>query len=166
MENKLPGTTAKDLIDALQLIPHPEGGFYRESYRNSESIITAENNTRNINTAIYYLLDNADKSHFHRIKSDELWFFHQGNPLEIVFIKDSCIHVITLGNDISNGEVPQAVIPANIWFGSKVKDAKGYSLVSCAVAPGFDFEDFEMAERKNLLELYPDLRKAIEEFTR
>lgn len=154
------------LIANLQLIPHPEGGFYRETYRSDEVIVTKEGNSRHVSTAIYYLLENEDKSHFHRIKSDELWFFHQGQPLEIVFIEKGRAVSIILGNDLENGEIPQARVPANIWFGSRVKDARGYSLVSCTVAPGFDFADFEMAKREELLQQYPDLKDIIEEFTR
>ena len=157
---------AKDLIKSLQLIPHPEGGFYKETYRSSQTIITGENKNRNINTAIYYLLENADKSHFHRIESDELWFFHQGQPLEIVFIRDEQRATIILGNDITKGQVPQARIPAHTWFASKIENAEGYSLVSCTVAPGFDFADFEMADRNDLIQQYPNLKDTIEEFTK
>ncbi|MES3016493.1 MAG: cupin domain-containing protein [Bacteroidota bacterium] len=158
--------TAKDLIQHLQLLPHPEGGFYKETYRSAETLVNAQGNTRNISTAIYYLLEDEDKSHFHRIKSDELWFFHQGEALEIVSIEDGRLSTIILGNNLAKGEVPQARIPANAWFGSHVKDKQGYCLVSCTVAPGFDFADFEMAKRSDLLKEFPDFKKAIEEFTR
>jgi uncharacterized protein len=155
----------KELIQKLQLKAHPEGGFYRETYRSTESILTDNGKGRNISTAIYYLLENQDKSLFHRIKSDELWFFHQGQPLEILVIKGTRLVIILLGNDIEKGEVPQAIIPANCWFASSVKNATGYSLVSCTVAPGFDFEDFELAGRENLIQEFPHLKNIIEKYT-
>lgn len=155
----------KELIHKLQLLVHPEGGFYRETYRSTESIITGKEQVRNISTAIYYLLQNEDKSHFHRIQSDELWFFHQGQPMEINIIHDSQLITIHLGNDLENGEVPQAIIPANCWFAASVKNATGYSLVSCTVAPGFDFSDFELANREGLVQQYPHLKYSIEKYT-
>lgn len=156
---------AQELIKTLQLKPHPEGGYYKETYRSKDTMQVHPDKNRNISTAIYYLLENKDKSHFHRIQSDELWFFHQGEPLEVVAIIDEKEVRIVLGNDIAAGHLPQAVIPAHTWFGSHVKDGKGYSLVSCTVAPGFDFADFEVAERKELIRRYPHLEKLIREFT-
>lgn len=158
--------TAKDIIDKLQLKPHPEGGFYSETYRSAERITNNYGNKRSVCTAIYYMLEKEDRSHFHRIKSDELWFFHAGEPLEIVMLQNGEIKTILLGNNIQNGEVPQAIIPANTWFAAKIKNGKGFSLVSCTVAPGFDFEDFELAKRDDLIQQYPNLKKIIEEFTR
>jgi len=156
---------AKDLIQKLQLKPHPEGGYYAETYRSSQIILTNEGKSRNISTAIYYLLENKDKSHFHRIQSDELWFFHQGEPLEIVTLHNRKASSIILGNNVENGEIPQAIIPANIWFASKIITGIGYSLVSCTVAPGFDFLDFEIANREDLIQQFPHLKNRIEEFT-
>lgn len=155
----------KELIQKLQLKAHPEGGFYSETYRSTESIVTDSGKVRNTSTAIYYLLENEDKSHFHRIQSDELWFFHQGQPLEINVIIGTQFKIILLGNDIEKGEVPQAIIPANSWFASSIKNASGFSLVSCTVAPGFDFEDFELASRENLIQEYPHLKTIIEKYT-
>lgn len=157
--------TSKELVQKLNLLPHPEGGFYRETYR-SEQVLTLDNGVkRNANTSIYYLLEDNDKSAFHKIKSDELWFFHLGNTLEIVFIENDQLKTILLGSAIENGEVLQAKIPANTWFGSRVKDGKGFSLVSCTVAPGFDFADFELADRDDLLTQYPHLKSMIQCFT-
>ncbi|UOQ71049.1 cupin domain-containing protein [Hymenobacter cellulosilyticus] len=158
--------SAQTIIDTLQLLPHPEGGYYKETYRAATSITTETGASRNVSTAIHYLLADADKSHFHRIQSDELWFFHQGQALEIVFIQDKQLVTITLGNAIERGEVPQAMIPANVWFGARVKGEAGFALVSCTVAPGFDFQDFELGRREALLQEYPHLRAAIEQFTR
>ncbi|MEO7988700.1 MAG: cupin domain-containing protein [Chryseolinea sp.] len=154
------------LIQTLQLQPHPEGGFYKETYRSNQSVTNNEGQSRNVSTAIYYLLENEDKSHFHRIKSDELWYFHQGQALEIVSIQNNNLVTILLGNDLSKGEVPQAMIPANTWFASKVKNDVGFSLVSCSVAPGFDFADFEMAKRQDLIQLFPHVKDVIVKFTK
>ena len=156
----------KEIVDKLGLQEHPEGGFYKETYRSHQTIETDKNVYRNISTAIYFLLENENKSLFHRIKSDELWFFHQGEALEIVFIKEGVLNTIILGNNLENGEVVQATIPANTWFASRVKNLKGYSLVSCTVAPGFDFTDFELAKREDLLNEFPNLKETIEKFTK
>lgn len=156
----------KEIVEKLGLQEHPEGGFYKETYRSHQTIETDKNVYRNISTAIYFLLENENKSLFHRIKSDELWFFHQGEALEIVFIKEGVLNTIILGNNLENGEVVQATIPANTWFASRVKNLKGYSLVSCTVAPGFDFTDFELAKREDLLNEFPNLKETIEKFTK
>jgi uncharacterized protein len=157
--------TAQDIIRQLHLTPHPEGGHYRETYRAAQTLETAEAHTRHVSTAIYYLLENEDKSHFHRIKSDELWFFHQGQALEIILLTSGQPTRIVLGSDFSNGELPQAVIPANTWFAAHLKHSTGYALVSCTVAPGFDFVDFELAERAALLAEFPQCRELVEQFT-
>ncbi|HTN44870.1 MAG TPA: cupin domain-containing protein [Flavipsychrobacter sp.] len=156
---------SKDLINKLNLQPHPEGGYYRETYRSEQTLTVAEEKSRNVSTAIYYMLEDSDRSRFHRIQSDELWFFHQGEPLEIIFLKDGEAHTIILGNDIAQGQLPQAKIEAHLWFGSRIKSGSGYSLVSCTVAPGFDFSDFEMADKVLLQQQYPHLKEVIEQFT-
>jgi predicted cupin superfamily sugar epimerase len=155
----------KDIIEELQLQPHPEGGFYAETYRSSAFTLNQNGEKRNLSTAIYFLLHDTNKSNFHRIQSDELWFFHQGDPIEIVTIQGGKANSIILGNAIEKGELPQATIPANTWFGSKLKDGKGFALVSCTVAPGFDFLDFDLAEREKLVNKFPNLKALIEEFT-
>jgi predicted cupin superfamily sugar epimerase len=143
--------TAPYYIDKLNLIPHPEGGFYIESYRdNKKTQFDGFEGERNISTAIYFLLQHSQKSHFHKIKSDELWFHHDGNVLEIYILDHNELKTIHLGKDLDKGEVLQAVVPANVWFASKVKNDEGFVLVSCTVSPGFSFEDFEMANRKDL----------------
>lgn len=158
--------TADEIITQLQLTAHPEGGYYAETYRSAEYTLNKKGDQRNTCTAIYFLLKDNDISNLHRIQSDELWFFHQGEPLEIVFIQDGKASSIVLGNNLQNGEVPQAMIPANVWFGSKLKNNNGHALVSCTVAPGFDFQDFELADRSQLLKEYPHLHELITAFTR
>jgi predicted cupin superfamily sugar epimerase len=157
--------TAKKIIQKLNLKQHPEGGYYGETYRSTQLVTHKNGASRSISTAIYFLLEGNNKSHFHRIQSDELWFFHQGAPLEIIFIENSQIHTTIVGNDIDDGQTPQICIPANTWFGAKVTDEKDYSLVSCTVAPGFDFLDFELAERNALLHEFPHLQDIILELT-
>ena len=156
---------AESIIRHLNMTPHPEGGYYKETYRSTSLTVNSEGNSRNQSTAIYFLLENKNKSHFHRIKSDELWFFHQGEPLEILSIENGILKRTILGNDFSAGQQAQAMIPANTWFGSRLQQGKGFSLVSCTVSPGFDFQDFEMAKKENLILEFPDLKEIIDEMT-
>ena len=99
--------TAKELINNLQLLPHPEGGWYRETYRSDETMTNKNGAQRNVCTAIYFLLEGKDKSHFHRIESDETWFFHSGETLEVLMIEDGELRTVLLGNNLSKGEMPQ-----------------------------------------------------------
>ena len=149
-------------IQKLKMEAHSEGGFYKETYRSDFTVNNENGAQRNVCTAIYFLLADADKSHFHRIKSDELWFHHQGETLEIVYIERGILNTLYLGSNLDAGEVLQATIPANTWFASKLKNQKGFGLVSCTVAPGFDFADFEMAEKQQLLTEFPNLESVID----
>lgn len=154
---------SKEIIQQLNLTRHPEGGYYREVYRSKEKIQRENGTMKNAGTSIYYLLENDDKSHFHRVASDELWFFHQGEPLILFFItKEGNFETITLGNNLVIGELPQYVISAGSWFGAFLKNGNGFSLMSCVVTPGFDFSDFELAKKEELLQIYPHLRTEIE----
>jgi predicted cupin superfamily sugar epimerase len=155
--------TAQYFIEKLQLNRHPEGGFYKETYRAKEEIENVDGNKRNLSTAIYFLLENDNKSHFHKIKSDELWFHHYGATLEILYIENQELKIIFLGNAIENGEVLQATIPANTWFASRMRNYENFGLVSCTVSPGFDFEDFEMAKKEALIKTYPNLKSVLQE---
>jgi predicted cupin superfamily sugar epimerase len=157
--------SAQLIIDKLKLIPHPEGGYYNETYKSDHTILNEKKEKRHVCTAIYYLLEDEGKSLFHRIRSDELWFFHLGQPLEIISIQNDHLNTILLGNDIEKGELPQARIPANTWFAANVKNGKGFALVSCTVSPGFDFADFELAKRSDLVQQFPHLKDVIERFT-
>jgi uncharacterized protein len=146
----------------LQLISHVEGGSFYETYRSP--IVTGN---RNVSTGIYFLLENADFSAFHRIKSDELWHFYDGGPLNIYEIDATGTLIVhTLGLDFHLGEKPQLVIPAGSWFASRVAGEKGFTLVGCTVAPGFDFADFELAERAALQAEYPQHAALIASLTR
>lgn len=159
-------TNAATYIQDLNLQPHPEGGYYKETYRAETVVDVIEfDGVRNISTAIYFLLEGNNKSHFHRIKSDELWFYHDGASLEIFVLSKTETILLRLGKNIANGEVLQAVVPANTWFASKVKNNEGFVLVSCTVSPGFSFEDFEMATKDDLKIEFPNAIEIIEEMT-
>jgi predicted cupin superfamily sugar epimerase len=164
--------TAQQLIDRYNLLPHPEGGYYKETYRSAE-IITEDAlparfpGDRCFATAIYFLLEEGNFSAFHRIKSDECWHFYAGDPLNIYMIdKDGSLHTICLGNDISNGQCFQFVVPAGYWFASEPAENSTYSFVGCTVAPGFDFTDFEMAKAGTLIAVYPQYADLIRRLCR
>jgi predicted cupin superfamily sugar epimerase len=156
------------LINTLQLEPHPEGGFYKEMHR-STTVVPDANGARKKSalTSIYYLLSGNDYSSWHRIGSDETWYFHLGCDVLIYFFdQNKILQTIQLGHESQN---LQATILANTWFAAKPLKQDSFSLVSCAVAPGFEFEDFEIANRAALLTEFgnsADNRKAIEDFTR
>jgi len=157
-------------IEALGLKPHPEGGFYRETYR---AELTLQNlpegfkGPRSASTGIYFLLRNNDFSALHRIPSDEMWHFYAGNPLVVHVLHPAGQREdVLLGSNPRAGEVPQAVVPAGCWFGSRLRSGEGFALVGCTVAPGFDFADFEMAGRDDLIHAFPQHRALIEQLTR
>ena len=153
-------------ISALELLPHPEGGFYKETYR-SEGITPTPQGGRNLSTAIYFLLEKGNFSAFHRIKSDEVWHFYDGDPLSVYVIhSNGTLDEIKLGLNLSKGQMPQAVVPANCWFASMVAEGGDFSLVGCTVAPGFDFRDFEMAKRTELAAEFPQHLEIISNLTR
>lgn len=150
----------EQLIESLHLIAHPEGGFYRETYRSEASL-----GKRNLLTSIYFLLTSENVSHLHRIKSDEIWYYHGGSPLIVHVLDAAGHHQHIVGNDIKKGYYPQFLVPKNTIFGSTVLEENSYSLVSCAVAPGFDFDDFELFQRDDLIKEYPMHREIIERLT-
>lgn len=157
-------------VDKLNLIQHPEGGYYQETYRSANQIVGVDSNfpnNRSYSTGIYFLLHDENFSAFHRIKSDEMWHFYQGTGLTVFVIRnDGRLDKIKLGPNPEDGEVFQAVVPAGCWFASKAKGANPYALVGCTVSPGFDFNDFEMAKRADLLEEFPHLESEIVSLTR
>jgi predicted cupin superfamily sugar epimerase len=153
----------KEIKNLLNLESHPEGGYYKETYRDDSTVILDNGDAKSAGTAICYMLTGNDKSHFHRVKSDEIWFFHQGEPLEIYIIdSEGELQVELLGNCLSEGERPQVRVKRNMWFAAKIKENKGFSLVSCTVSPGFEFKDFELAKKQDLLSQYPHLKNEIE----
>jgi uncharacterized protein len=164
--------TAKYWIDKLGLEPHPEGGYFRQTYRSEvaiarEALPVGFGGSRPVSTAICFLLEGENFSAFHRLRSDELWHFYAGATVKVHVIEEGGGYSeILLGRDAEAGEVFQAVVKAGCWFGSRVRDGKSWSLVGCTVAPGFDFEDFEMAPRDEFVRLYPQHREVIERLTR
>lgn len=145
----------RQIVEALHLQPHPEGGYYSETYRHADALSTSHGK-RNLSTAIYYLLHENDKSHFHRLRSDELWFHHAGSPAEIVLLGDTGFEARLLGSNLALGETPQLLIPAGVWFAAHIPSKKGFTLMSCVVSPGFSFEDFEMATEADIRAKHPD----------
>jgi predicted cupin superfamily sugar epimerase/predicted enzyme related to lactoylglutathione lyase len=142
---------ARPIIDALGLERHPEGGWFRETFRAPAS------------TAIYYLLPAGEVSRFHRVRSDEVWHFHGGDPLELHTIDDAGRHTLTLlGGNVVAGERPQAVVPANVLQAAAPRGR--YTLCGCTVAPAFRFEDFEMPAREDLLRRFPQHAALIARF--
>lgn len=150
------------LIEKFDLKPHPEGGYYSETYR---STIELHETDRQLMTVIYFLLLSDHVSHFHRIKSDEFWFFHSGSPLSVHTLNNHGHTINKVGNDVQAGEVPQLLVKANTIFGSSVDNKDSYSFVSCVVAPGFDFRDFELFKAKDLLPGFPECKEIIERMT-
>ena len=145
--------SAADWITRLELEPHPEGGFFRETYRSTTGVLTPQG-TRAAATHIYFLLRSGECSHLHRIQSDEGWHFYAGSPLVIHQFAEG--YSSTVLGDLEHGRSPfQAVVPAGVWFGAEPL-REGYSLVGCTVSPGFDFKDFELADSDALHKRYPD----------
>jgi len=164
------GPTPAELIADLALTRHPEGGWFRETYRAAGTIPGTllngeETDARAFSTAIYFLLERGDISTLHRIKSDELWHFHAGAPLIVhVITPEGDYYALKLGSNPAAGEMFQGVVPAGCWFGAETTG--NYSLVGCTVAPGFDFADFEMGSRPDLLSRFPAHAGIIRRLTR
>ncbi len=156
----------EELTKILNLQPHPEGGFYKETYRSEELLHSPDfADSRSLLTNIYFLLTNGNFSAFHRIASDELWYFHEGACCSIhVLHQQGGYSKINLGNDIENGQTFQCMIKAGDWFASE--STGEYTLVGCAVAPGFDFRDFELANRNKLILAFVEYKELIERLTR
>lgn len=160
------------IIEKLELEPHPEGGCFRETYRSPgeielECLGTQFEGKRNYATCIYFLLTSNDFSAFHRIKQDEIWHFYDGSPIRLHVIAPSgeySTHLV--GREIDLGERPQLIVPAGYWFAAEVINERSFSLVGCTVSPGFDFRDFEMRSRLELVSLFPEHEKIISKLTR
>lgn len=153
--------TAEYYIQRLGLEPHPEGGYFKNTYA-SEETIDGGATTRKLFTSIYFLIENGLVSHLHRLKSDELWYFHGGSSLLVHVIDEEGNYIEhKLGLNIENGETPQVLVPKNSIFGSSVIENGDFSLVGCMVAPGFEYEDFELFTQSELLEKYPQHERMI-----
>ncbi len=158
------------LIELLGLAPHPEGGFFRETHRSQWLVPrmgSAEGPQRAASTAILYLLRPGEFSALHRLKSEEMWHFHCGGPLQVVTLDvEIGRHDILLGPDLANGQRLQGLVSAGRWFGAQLVEGAEYALVGCTVAPGFDTDDYELAERSAMLRQFPDHRDVILALTR
>jgi uncharacterized protein len=163
--------SAQFWIDTLGLTAHPEGGYYREVYRSQEEIPASVlkgrySGGRPLVTSIFYLLEGSGSSRLHRLKSDEIWHFCEGSALSVHRIQsDGTYSVTKLGRNPDQGEQLLTVVPRGTWLGAMIDKSEGCSLVSCTVAPGFDYEDFELASRTDLLREYPQHRGIIERLT-
>ena len=163
--------TAETWIQQLGLTPHPEGGYFGETYRAADSVAAAAlparyTADRSLATVIYFLLKGTQVSKFHRLQSDEIWCYQAGSGLTLhILTPDGTLRQQRLGLDIERGELPQTVIEHGQWFGATVNQPQAYTLVSCIVTPGFEFTDFELATRQTLLEAYPQHQAIIERLT-
>lgn len=158
-----------DLIDALGLIPHPERGYYRETYRGSTDVDSVKHGGRRAaSTAIYFLVTAQEPATFlHRLVSDEVFHLYDGGPLEILrLFPDGKWDVAVLGMNLAAGERPQIVVPAGAWFGTELRRGASHCLVGCTVAPGFEFADFELAQGPELEASYPDAAERIRRMSR
>jgi predicted cupin superfamily sugar epimerase len=154
------------IIELLNLKPLPdEGGYYRETFRSKNAILSSETQ-RSIKTAIYYLISQESYSLLHRLgTADEIFHFYLGGPVELIQIKKGKIKRTILGHDLLSGQQLQVVVPAGIWQGARILGEHEWALLGTTVAPGFEFSDFELAKRDELIERYPDLKNEIVTFT-
>ena len=163
--------TGKYFVEKLRMKEHPEGGYYNECLKSEDridasSIDPSFGGNRRLWTSIYFLLKDRDVSCFHRLKSDEIWYYHSGVPMIIHIInKNGELERVKLGLDIERGEQPQVLIPKGSIFGA-VMDGTGYSLAGCMVSPGFEFDDFELLEREELIKAYPQHELIIKRLTK
>ncbi len=158
---------AQKYIEKLQLKPHPEGGYYKEIYRAGDMILPEHlpkryKSSRNFSTSIYFLLEGNQVSNFHKLKSDEQWHFYDGSSIVVYVIDEGGnLNKILLGRNIEKGESLQTVIKYNSWFAAELSDKTSFALIGCTVAPGFDFNDFELGKRDELIKTFPQFRELI-----
>lgn len=163
--------TGKYFIEKLNMKEHPEGGYYNECLKSKDlvdanAIDKSFDGERKLWTSIYFLLKDRDVSRLHRLKSDEIWYYHSGVPMVIHIInKNGELERVKLGLDIERGEKPQVLIPKGSIFGA-IMDGTGYSLAGCMVSPGFEFGDFELLEREDLIRQYPQYELIIKRLTK
>lgn len=172
-EKKFPTTNESGIIiEQLNLLPHPEGGWYREVYRSGEiipldALPKRYNSVHNFSTSIYFLLEKDDFSAFHRISSDETWHFYFGSPIFIFCLSPNGYESrVVLGANLTDGQILQFTIKRNCWFAAINLDEQPFSLVGCTVSPGFEFEDFELGKLQRLIEEFPESTEIITKLTR
>jgi uncharacterized protein len=156
----------KQILELLSLEPLPkEGGFFRETYR-SEDSYSAGANKKALSTAIYYMLAEGQVSKIHRLKSDEIWHFYFGDPVEIFLLfSDGHVEMKVLGTRLDNNEIPQLFIPKDVWQGARLKEKGKFALMGTTVSPAFEEGDFEPGIREKLLALYPKTTEIITSLT-
>ena len=164
--------TAEELIKKLRLEPHPEGGYFRETYRDPD-IISADalperyDKDKSISTSIYFLITRESFSSMHRLKTHEILHFYAGDPAVIFIIHpDGRAEKKILGIEISAGALPQVIVPRDTWFGIRVAEGGEYTLMGTTVAPGFDFDDFKQGDKKTVSDQFPEHADTITLFTR
>jgi hypothetical protein len=163
---------ARFFVEQYKMELHPEGGWFKETYRSNEIILKEHlpdrfSDGRSFCTGIYFLLEGEQFSGFHRIKSDEMWHFYAGDALNVyVITEDGTLEIIKIGAHPDKGEKFQHVVKAGSWFASKPANENSFSLVGCTVAPGFDFEDFELAKAVNLGAQFPQHKNIIHQLCR
>lgn len=156
--------TAQHWIQQLDLQPHPEGGYFREVYRSDEQIdgLVRYEGPRCASTSIYFLLEGQQTSRFHRLASDEIWHFYAGSAANIhIIAPDGTLTIKPIGLSLEQGQAPQQLIPRDHWFAAEVFDKESFILVGCTVAPGFEFQDFELAECAALCASFPKHQELI-----
>jgi len=166
--------TAQEIIEKLNLKPLPlEGGFFRQTYKSDDDGIPAKrfgiesDSIRKISTAIYYLVTPDNFSALHRVKSDEIFHFYCGDPVELIQLdQGGSVSYHAFGSDITAGQYPQLVVPKGVWQGLKIVNGGDWALMGTTVAPGFEYEDFELGDRVDLISKFPQHRDAIIKFTR
>ena len=163
--------TADDVIRLLQLQPHPvEGGFFRETYRARgtlpATVLPAHGGARSVSTAIYYLLKPGHVSELHVLPGDEVFHFYLGAPVRMLQLwPDGTGREVVLGSDLAAGQVPQLVVPAGVWQGTRLVGDSGFALLGCTVAPGFDYADYRSATRMELVAKWPAFAEEIGRLT-
>ncbi len=162
---------AEMLISHFNLKPHPEGGYYTETYRSEEILDVAwlpdrYTGSRALSTNIYFLLESGQVSKWHRLKTDETWHFYFGCPLELVYIDETGeFKKALLGNNIPNSEAPQITVPRNCWMAAKPVENYSFSFVGCTLSPGFSFDDFDLGNTDDLISKYPNLWNIIIDYS-
>jgi hypothetical protein len=164
--------TADQIKEQFELIAHPEGGYYRQTYKSLEilgrdALDPRYAAARSTGTAIYYLLEPGTFSEMHRLKSDEIFHFYLGDPVEQLQLwPDGSSRIALIGSDLERGQVPQLVVPRNVWQGARLFAGGSFALLGCTVAPGFEFDDYESGSRQALIRQYPSQRELISALTR
>ncbi|XP_041349735.1 uncharacterized protein LOC121369008 [Gigantopelta aegis] len=161
----------EQLIAHHNMIPHPQGGYCCELYRSQDTVSQEDmsfrySGDRSVSSSFYYLLVNEQVAKLHRLKSPGIWHFYEGSPLIIhEFVPNGDYKMHTLGPDVAKDETFQAVLPRCSWVGACLKDPKSHTLVGCTISPGYELDDFQLANRQDVLEKFPRYQKIIELLT-